>query len=222
MSRHETTKATWQARVTRIIFTAAIGLFLMVGHSPIVRGQELVTPQPRQGYYISLGAHGMLNGNTDNDDTWHGPWGGPGGELRFGESITPWLDLGLNMGVSFGFSEKYLGTVGHVALDAQFRPVDPFFLRLSLGFGFTDVTRRISGIAAIDGSIGAFYQLAAGYDFFPFYKKGSGGFAVTPVVGFAAVPGELLTSLLGYVGIELSFWTGLTKDKLNLPDEEAF
>lgn len=175
---------------------------------------ELQEPGPRQGYYIGLGVRGNLDGLVTEEKDWYGPWPGVIGELRFGESLTSFFDLGLSLGSGVALDKSYLATLGYLSIDAQFRPKEFLFLRGSIGFGFVDVSRRQTEKARIDGSIGAYYRVAVGYDFFPLYKKGSGGFAVTPIAGMEAWQSELISVLSGFVGIEIAWWTGLRKDKL--------
>lgn len=66
------------------------------------------------------------------------------------------------------------------------------------------------------------YGAAVSYDFFPFYQRGSGGFAVTPALEARYVPGGDHSAT--YVGATLAFgyWLGLEKKELELPVDEAF
>lgn len=186
------------------------------------RAQELVPPGPHQGYYIALGGYGQAIFAHEKDGGWRDPWLGGTGDLRLGQAIFEWLDLGIGLGAGAAYEEGYRVTVGHVYLEAQLRPTDLFFLRLGIGMGFADVTRTESGIDEVVGRFGADFTIAAGYDFFPGHKGQSGGFAITPVVGFTAGPGEILGAYGVFVGIEISFWTGLPKDQLDLPMDEAY
>lgn len=184
--------------------------------------QELEPPRPRQGYYISLGAYGVGALSHDRLDGWLGGMAGPGGSLRLGEALLDWLDLGVGFAAAGAFDEQYVALVGHVALEAQLRPVEPLFVRLSAGFGFTDFTRRQKGIERPLGRIGGSYAAAVGWDFFPGHDGSSGGLAIAPVIWFEAGPGEEFTTLVGGIGIEISWWTGLPREQLDLPLDEAF
>jgi hypothetical protein len=204
-----------------ILATAALiaGLLLT---TRAARAQDLEPPRPRQGYYIGLAMNGVVWSGHDSSEGWRGPWFGPTGALRAGQQLFHWLDLGLSIGVGAAFDSDYYALPGHVSIEAQLRPIDALFIRTSVGFGFADVTRRVKGIEKVIGQAGGAYSLAVGYDFFPGQGDRSGGLSITPVVGIEVGPGDPLTTLTGWIGIELSWWTGLPRDQLVLPEEEAY
>lgn len=186
-------------------------------------GQELVEPRARQGYYLTLAVHGVAAGVHDAEVGWRGPQLGPVGELRLGEAIADWLDLGVAFGVGAVYDDDYRLLVGHVSLEAQLRPVGPLFVRLAVGVGFTGIERRRADPPDLLGRFGDAYRVAAGWELTPFYDEGeSGGFAVAPLVWFEAGPGAEFTALLGGVGLEITWWTGLAKNELDLPFDEAY
>ena len=142
------------------------------------------------------------------------------GSLRAGEKLFDWMDLGIGLNMGANAGRDYWSLLGHLSIETQFRPIycnDAFFIRASAGFGFADVSRRKEGLEKILGQVGGAYSLSVGYDFFPSYKKGSGGFALTPVVGIEVGTGDMLTSLMGFIGLEFTFWTGLPDEKLDVP-----
>jgi len=218
MTRDGTSRA---LRPQRILAASAVALALTLV-AGTGRAQELMPPAPRQGYYISLGAYGVVGGSHDRVDGWLGAMAGPGGSLRLGESLLPWLDLGIGFAAAGLYDQQYVSLVGHVSFEVQLRPIDPLFARVSVGFGFTDFTRREKGIDKPLGRIGGSYGIAVGWDLFPGDQRGSGGFAITPVVWFEAGPGEEFTTLAGGIGLEISWWTGLPRERLDLPVDEAF
>ena len=172
---------------------------------------------------MGLAVNGALGGGYEHEDErWQGSWAGPTGALRGGQRINDWLDLGLSIGAGAAFEQQYWALIGHLSLEAQFRPIDALFIRPSVGFGFADVTRRVKGVEKVIGQIGGAYSLAVGYDLFPDQKRRSGGLAITPVMGLEVGPGEALTSLTGWIGLEITWWTGLPRDQLVLDDEEAY
>jgi hypothetical protein len=200
--------------------TLAVWLLTAVGTA---NAQELSPPRPHQGYYIGLGAYGVAGAHHDRVDGWTGAMFGPGGSLRMGEALLPWLDLGIGFAASGIYDEQYVALVGHVSLEVQVRPVEPLFVRASVGFGFTDFTRRESGVDKPLGRIGGSYGVAVGWDFYPAHDEGdSGGLAISPVVWFEAGPSDEFTTLAGGIGIEISWWTGLPREQLDLPVDEAF
>jgi hypothetical protein len=209
-----------QSGPARLLAAAALALGL--AGPAAVAAQELAPPSPHQGYYLSLGVYAVGDINRDSDRGWYGPWPGVGGSVRMGEALTDWIDLGLGIGINAAIEERWVATIGHVALEAQLRPRQELFFRLSAGFGFADFTRRKHGIDKPLGRIGGSYGVAVGWDFFPAYDGGSGGFAVTPVVWFEAGPSDTFSTLSAGVGIEISWWTGRPRSQLELPLEEAF
>lgn len=213
---------TTSRRALALLVAGASFALLVAGRPGAVGAQELAEPSPRQGYYLSLGVYGAGALNRDADQGWYDPWPGVGGSVRLGEALLDWLDLGLGVGVNAAFEERWIATIGHVSLEAQLRPRAELFVRLSAGFGFADFTRRKSGIDKPLGRIGGTYRAAVGWDFFPAYDGGSGGFALTPVAWFEAGPGSSFTTLAAGIGIEVSWWTGLPREQLVLPVEEAF
>jgi hypothetical protein len=152
-----------------------------------------------------------------------GPWPGVGGELRMGQAILSWLDFGISAAVIGTFEERWTAMHGRLSIEAQFRPVEPLAIRIYGGFGVTDPYRRLQGAPKLVGRVGGTYGAAIGWDFFPAHDpKRSGGFAVTPFVWFEGSPDPNFATVMGGVGIEITFWTGLAKNELILPDDEAF
>ena len=183
----------------------------------------LEPPKPRQGYYFSLGAVGAVAGHDIIHRGWMGPWPGVGGTLRMGQAILPWLDLGISAAAVGTFEERWTAMHGRLSIEAQFRPMEPLAIRIYGGFGVTDPYRRFQGAPKLTGRIGGTYGAAIGWDFFPSRDpKRSGGFAVTPFVWFEWSPDPNFATVMGGVGIEITWWTGLAKNELVLPDDEAF
>jgi len=201
---------------------AALVVLGALGTAPRVQGQELEDPGPHQGYYLALGGHGDVVLARQKDGGWRDPWWGGHGDLRLGQAIYDRLDLGIAFGAGSGVEDGYRAVFGHVSLEVQLRPVEPLFFRLGIGMGFADVSRTAAGLDAVIGRYGADFTVAVGYDFFPGHKGQSGGFAITPVVGFRAGPGGQLGTYAVFVGLEISFWTGLSRDRLELPVEDAY
>ena len=186
-------------------------------------GTLLEKPKPRQGYYLSLGAAGAISYHDARHQGWLGPWPEVGGALRVGQAILPWLDVGLDIGASGAFEKKWTAVLARLAIEAQIRPVGPLFIRLYGGFGATDVSRRVHGAAKITGRVGGTYGVAVGWELYPGHDpRRSGGLAVAPFVFFEASPDSTFASLAVGVGFEITWWTGLSKNELVLPDDEAF
>lgn len=203
-----------------VVATAVLTALFMVARGSAA--QDLTRPAPHQGYYLALGGYGQAVFAHEGDGGWRDPWFGGTGDLRLGQAIFDWFDLGIGLGAGAVYEDAYRAVLGHVSLETQLRPSDLLFIRLGIGMGFADVTRTQKGIEKVVGRFGADFTVAVGYDFFPGHKGQSGGFAITPVVGFTAGPGDILGTYGVFVGIEISFWTGLPKDQLDLPMDEAY
>lgn len=76
----------------------------------------------------------------------------------------------------------------------------------------------------ITGTVSASYTVSVGYDFFIKKKKPyqSGGVAVSPMIWINAANGIVLHTLAGGFAVEISLWTGLDKNRLALPTNQAF
>ena len=72
---------------------------------------------------------------------------------------------------------------------------------------------------------GPLFSAGLSYDWFPFHDPKSyrsGGFALTFLLEGRYLPGGDITTGGGFLGVELTYWFGLDKNKLELPVEEAF
>jgi hypothetical protein len=72
------------------------------------------------------------------------------------------------------------------------------------------------------GAFGAEYTLAVSYDLFPYKKQLSGGLGLAPVIQLRFLPGDNATSLAMLAGLNVSWWTGLPRNQLDLPPGEGF
>ena len=165
-------------------------------------------------------------GHKDENLGWLGPQLGPLGAVRMGQAVTPMLDLGIALSAGAGYDSDRGAVLGRFGLEAQLRPIPALesrFVRGGVGFGLTDVFDRKDKLASVPGRTGAAYVAALGYDFFPGRNPGrSGGFSLTPVIGLEAGPAAGFSSLAGWIGLEIGWWTGLPKSELELPLEEAY
>ena len=65
-------------------------------------------------------------------------------------------------------------------------------------------------------------RLGLSYDWFPFKRRLTGGFAVTPMVQARLIPGDDVKGMVFLFGVDLTWWTGLPNNQLDLPAAEAF
>lgn len=208
-------------------------LLTALGVSGVASAQEAVTlqvPAPRQGYYIGGGLRNSSGGGGADNVGALGLMFGFGGTFRFGQMTNDWLGLGLVLGFGGASNKTWALGGGNLSLEAQVKPLADYDLALrgSIGLGAFGLTRAKPEEEREDdptGGLGAQYTLGASYDLFPFYEKGkynSGGFAFTGFAELSFLPTSEIWALNFVVGLEVTYWFGLSKNKLELPPEEAF
>jgi len=183
---------------------------------------ELVLPRPNQGHFwsvalLSTGAVGVDSARPNR--TWTP---GVGVNLQLGESVTDWLDLGIafSYGQTYGHDEDRLA-FGALSLHSQWYLDPHWFARLDVGAG------SVAGQDPWDpshdrGGFSDVWTVGVGRSFFLSPATQSGGWVLSPVLGVDLVPADGLTAVVTWLGLELSYWTGLTKDKLRLPVDRAY
>ena len=192
---------------------------------------ELLKPRARQGYYVGGGPR-VISLLVDDDD--FGSLGGMFGfgmALRFGQKVNDWLGLGLNLSFNAGGNADWTLGGGGLQLEVQIQPWVETDLALRLGIGVSgfSVSRVDSDRETDDdpsGTLGAMYSIGASYELFPWYeaeKYDSGGLAFSFFVDGQFTPGlGGLTSFGAIVGVEITWWSGLNRNKLDLPVDAAF
>jgi len=182
------------------------------------RAEELLErPRPRQGYYLALGAYSSVVVGREDAKT-QGPMVGYGASLNLGQLLKPRLGLGLAIdlggGSGGGQSSRFFG----LGLAGQVELATNLALHASVGLGVVSVEdpedEDISGVTS------AAYTLGVTYDWFP-WSRGSGGWAITPSVFVRAVPGGD-SAFVTLVGVRVTRWTGLPRNQLELPPDEAY
>ena len=210
--------------------TAIVGAALTVGASASAQTLELRKPAPRQGYYIGGGLRSFNGGGHADNVGGLGLMFGFGGVFRFGQMTNDWLGLGLTLGAGGSSNKQWALGGGNLSLEVQIKPLADYDLavRGSIGLGAFGLARVDPDEARDDdptGGLGAQYSLGASYDLFPFYKKDefkSGGFAFSGFAELSFLPTSEIWSLNFVIGLEVTYWFGLGKNKLELPPEEAF
>ncbi|NJK89506.1 MAG: hypothetical protein HC923_08960 [Myxococcales bacterium] len=191
--------------------------------------QELREPGPRQGYFLG---GGLRAGSLFLDANEIGDLGGffmTGGAFRFGEMVFDWLGLGGQVRFASGQSDDFDTFYGAGMMEAQVQPLRSLNLafRSSAGAYGQGLSRRDPVLERDDepgGAYGAILTLGASYDWFPFRrsKLSSGGLAFTLYAdGEALLSGDIRTYGIMF-GLEVTYFLGLRKYKLDLPVEEAF
>lgn len=209
-----------QLKLRSPIIVAAVAL--AIATPSLSYAQELVPQNPVQGYYLGLNLQGSMLVYRDPDDQWSTPWFGGGGSLRAGQNIFTWLDIGIAGGAAVAATDDWYALIGRLQLEAQLRPMENLFTRIGVGAGGIDFTRTQKNKKKIIGQFGGAYSIGIGYDFFPGDQYGSGGLAITPIVGVDFLPGNEIVSIATWVGVEITRWSGLPKNRLILPETELY
>lgn len=209
-------------RLRLAIVAAALVLGGVVcGAARPAQAQVLEPPRGRQGYYLSLGYHLALNKNWEDGRDW-GVWPGNDINIRAGQLITRRFGLGLQ--IHFGGSKgegQQAGTFG-LSIEGHWELVRHLAVRGGTGLDVVSISTVGAGSSEdLRGTVGAGYFLGLSYDWI-FTKRLTGGWAVTPVVQARLIPGTTTTAFIGTVGVEITYWTGLPRNQLDLPPSEAF
>ena len=178
-------------------------------------------PKPKQGHFLSLGLH---YGGMRSRDTLRGGWRplthGPFVSLRAGETLTPWLDLGLDLGLGMGVGRDSL-RLARLTAHARWYPLQHWFVHTGVGLGAS------GGADPEDadfqrGRYGELYVVGLGTNRFVTRKTKSGGFALSPIIEYQVGPDPVFTTMALWFGVELTWWSGLSRDKLELPPDRAY
>ena len=200
------------------VLAAAIAV---TGWARPARAQVLEPPRGRQGYYLAVGYHLALDKNWEDGRDW-GVWTGNDITIRGGQLITRRFGLGLQ--IHFGGTKgegQHASTFG-LSIEGQWELVRHLALRGGTGLDVVSISTVAGGSGeSLRGTVGAGYFLGLSYDWF-FTHRLTGGWAVTPVMTARLVPGTTTTAFLGTVGVEITYWTGLPRNQLDLPPAEAF
>lgn len=181
----------------------------------------LEPPRHRQGYYIAGGLNAALSGIWE-DGRALGAWPGSGFSLRLGQLLTRRLGLGLHIeSIGTTRSPEVASVIG-LGVEGQVELLHNLALRGTFGLGVVSLSNKNEPGADLRGTYGAGWALALAYDWFPSKRRLTGGFALTPVAGARVVTGEGASAIVGILGVELTWWTGLPRNQLELPPSEAF
>jgi hypothetical protein len=183
---------------------------------------SLVVPKPSQGYFLALGLHGTSALAFDHHRSTRSPTFGAGFSLRVGEALTDWLDLSLAfaMAQTEGAAKDRL-TYGRFGIHSQWYVWQEWFVQAGLGATSgrgpdpEDLERQ-------RGRYGDVYWAGIGKNLYLSDGHESGGWVLTPAVALEVGPDKVFTTTGLWLGVEISFWSGLSRDKLELPVSEAY
>jgi hypothetical protein len=211
-------------RLAHIVAAAAV----VAGAAPVASAADgpsqavvLELPRHRQGYYIAVGNHYLLTQTWEDGDSL-GAWSGTALSIRLGQMLTRRIGLGLQ--IDFGGTTKgpEHASVFGLSLAGQFELAHNFAAHGGVGLGVVQLTDDRDPDADLRGAVGSGYFLGLSYDWFPFKRRLTGGFAVSPMVQARMIPGSDVTSMVFLFGVDLAWWTGLPNNQLDLPPAEAF
>ena len=213
--------------VSRVLCFGVLASLLAASAPRTARAEDsderpvLEEPRSRQGYWIGLGVSGIaLQGWENGHD--RGIYTGYTATFRIGQLITQRLGLGLLVEYTLGYttlgkgSDK--GQLDGLTLEASYL----VWRNLSVHAGFGLGVVLLKDEQALDPSYraggGSFFLAGVSYDIFPFKKK-TGGWALTPVLDLhGSADGDIhFLALLG--GLQITWWSGLPDNMLNLPEE---
>ena len=188
----------------------------------------LEPPSPRQGYYASLGLEAGPGFAWDKGDAIDERVlvGAP--ILRVGQLITQRFSMGLRLGFAGGEKKDTTGkettALSGLLIETGFRLWKQLAVQGGVGAGYFSVSQSKPADPddKLRGAYGAIYMLGLSYDFFPYKKALSGGFAISPTLGTRFLPSSPFDALAVLVGVDFTWWTGLPKNQLDLPPDRAF
>jgi hypothetical protein len=209
-----------RSRIVVRLGQAAVVVACLIGSTGVARAQILEPPRSRQGYYVALGLHLALNHNWEDGESW-GLWRGGDLTLRLGQLLTRRFGLGLAMhyGATSGDAQK--AALGGLALEGQWEVARNLALHGGAGIDVVSLSSADGQDKTTRGTVGSGYFLGLTYDWF-FTHRQTGGWAATPSVEARFVPGDTASAFMGLVGVQLTRWTGLPRNQLDLPPEDAY
>ena len=91
-----------------------------------------------------------------------------------------------------------------------------------MGFGVVSLDDLSEEGEPLRGVYGAAYSVGLSYDWFFTCRRQTGGWAVTPVAQLRGIPGGSISAWSGFFGVEISYWSGLPKNQLELSADAAY
>jgi hypothetical protein len=207
------------ATVFATLAAATLPLAIVCGTARPTRAQALEPPRPRQGYYLAFGPHFALNKNWEDGRDW-GVWTGYDITFRFGQMVTRRFGLGLQVhSGGAGGQGQQAGLFG-LSVEGQWELARNLAVRGGVGLDTVSIATVGGGDDSARGTVGSGYFLGLSYDW-SFTRRQTGGWALTPVAQARFIPGDT-QGLVGTIGVEITYWTGLPRNQLDLPPSEAF
>ena len=196
----------------------AVLVLLAGGVARPARAQTLEKPCARQGYWIGVGLSNVAS-HLNEEGKNRGYYTGSGFSFRVGQLLTERLGLGLL--VEYGSIKKGSdqGRVGGLTLEGSATLWRGLSAHTGLGVGFVYVTDQSSLDKSLRGGGGSYYLGGVSYDYFPWRKRLTGGWAVTPTVDLRIMPDGNIHAYSFFMGVQVLWWSGLPRQMLLLPEE---
>jgi hypothetical protein len=183
----------------------------------------LELPRARQGYWIGFGFYGMAANYIEQGHD-RGIYSGYGYTFRIGQLVTERLGLGLlyeSAGSLLGSMKKGndKGGLGGLILEGDATVWRNLSVHGGFGIGYVYTRDNTALDTSLRGGAGSYMTLGLMYDFFPWRKRLTGGWAITPTVDFRIMPDGNIHAYILLAGVQLIRWSGLSDNMLILPEE---
>lgn len=205
--------------LVRAVFVVAAAICGLVP-ARAAQAQVLELPEARQGYFLSVGPHFTMS-KVWMDGEHYGVWPGYEVGLHFGQMVTRRFGLGLQVHNGLGKGDAQTVSTFGLELEAQWALRPRLAIHASAGIDTFSVRADSGKDKSLRGTAGSGYSLGLSYSWF-FTHRLSGGWALTPRFDVRLVPGSDTKVLVGVVGFEIAWWSGLPRNQLELPASEAY
>ena len=202
----------------QLLVSLAALVVLAGGAARSARAQTLEQPRARQGYWIGLGSVGVASYLTEEGKN-RGVYNGYGFTFRVGQLLTERLGLGLLVEIGTLKKGSDKGMVGGLTLEGSATLWRGLSAHTGMGLGFVDLTDQSSQDKSLRGGAGSYFLLGTSYDFFPWRRRLTGGWALTPTVDFRVMPDGNIHAYTMFAGLQVVWWSGLPRQMLILPEE---
>jgi hypothetical protein len=179
--------------------------------------QDLEDPAARQGYWIGVGYNqgGALIWEDGRKNGFY-RGGGPF-ILRAGEQLSSRFGLGLVIEYAALERDQDKGGFGVVAMEGTYRIWRHLAANVGAGFGYGMLRDDATKDKKLRGSAGAAILLGAGYDFFVWRRRTSGGWAVSPTIDVRYM-NEDFQVLACIASLKATYWTGRRPHQLRIEE----
>jgi len=202
----------------QLFLVLALLLSLVGGAARLVHAQTVELPRARQGYWIGVGLVDLASDLVEQG-TNRGFYNGSGFTLRIGELLTERLGLGLLIDLGSIKKGSDQGAAAGLIMEGSATLWRGLSAHTGLGIGFVDVTDKSSTDNTLRGGAGSYFLIGTSYDFFPWRRRLTGGWAVTPTVDFYVMPDGNIHTYTFSMGLQVVWWSGLPRKMLILPEE---